>query len=338
MDTSIIIVNWNGAHLLPGCLDALRDQSRPADEVIVVDNASSDGSVDLLRSRYPWVRLIELDTNSGLARGTNVGIARAHGEIVVALNNDTIPAPTWLADLCAPLEADPDLGSAMSTMLFAHNTGIIASAGLQVYQNGLVVDHLVGDQYSSVSHAPRPIFGPSAGAAAYRRSMLADIGGFDEDFFMYLEDADLAWRARLRGWESVYVPTATTLHIYSASSGQGSQFKQYHLARNRLWCLRKNLPTGFLRSHWRTIIGYDLGAVAYALLSRQTATIRGRADGLRAAHISAKRKLIQSRRTVDNDAIGAWLQPPPHLKEILHLNRRIAALSTPTTPVTQKAP
>ena len=331
---SIIIVNWNGAHLLSACLDALQLQSRPADEVIVVDNASRDNSIALLQTTYPWVRLLPLSSNTGLAGGTNAGIAASGGEIIVTLNNDTIATPDWLAALCAPFDDNPRLGSTMSTMLFAHESTRIASAGLAIFRNGLVLDDLVGVPHSAVEEVTRPIFGPSAGAAAYRRTMFADIGGFDADFFMYLEDADLAWRARLRGWESLHVPAATILHIYSASSGQGSPLKQYYLARNRLWCMRKNLPHELVRENWRAIAGYDLGALAYSLLKSQSSGIRGRIAGFTDRTIVGKRRRIQARRTAEINQLRRWLRPCPTISNILKLQRRIDQLSLPQTQTT----
>ncbi len=324
---SIVIVNWNGAHLLPPCLDALRVQTRRPDEIIVVDNGSTDGSRELLATGYPEARLLPLPRNVGFAAGNNRGIAASRGALVVTLNNDTIPAPTWLAELCAPLDADPGLGSAASTMLFAHAPDRIASAGIRVARNGLALDDLLGARWTGRRREARPVFGPSAGAAAYRRAMLDDIGLFDDGFFMYLEDVDLAWRARLRGWSSVHVPAATTLHVYSASSGQGSPFKSFHRARNRLWCLRKNLPGALVRRHAAAIARYDLAALAYALLARDRASLRGRLAGLGGRRISAQRRLIQRTRTVSDDLFDGWLTPAPSLLAALALNRRAVWLA-----------
>lgn len=329
MTVSIVIVNWNGKHLLPGCLDALRAQTRPADEVIVVDNASSDGSAAFLRERYPEVRILALPNNQGLAGGTNAGIAISRGAIVVTLNNDTVAEPQWLAALCAPFANDPRLGSTMSTMLFAHAPAKIASAGLAVHRNGVILDDLIGVERDSLTATPRPIFGPSAGAAAYRRAMLDEVGAFDEAFFMYLEDADLAWRGRLRGWESLHTPDAEVSHIYSASSGQGSPLKQFHLARNRLWCLRKNLPREFARRDGREIAAYDLGALAYALLKGHRASVRGRLAGLGGEHVATKRRAIQAGRTATLHDLDRWLRPSPGIAATLRLQRDLAQLSRP---------
>lgn len=338
MRVTIVIANWNGASLLPGCLDALRDQQRQPEAIIVVDNASTDDSRALLAARYPEVRVLALPRNRGLAGGTNVGIRASDGEVVVALNNDTIPAPGWLAALIAPLEADPTLGATMSTMVFAHAPDLIASAGIAVYRNGLALEHLLGTRRDALHPEPRPVFGASAGAAAYRRAMLDDIGLFDPDFFMYLEDVDLAWRARLRGWATLQVPAAEVAHIYSASSGQGSSFKSFYLARNRLWSLRKNLPRALLQRHWPAIAGYDLAAATHAALIRDWASLRGRRAGLGNARISQQRAAIQARRTATIADLEGWLQPSPSPLAMLRLKRRVDRLSSPKSPDEMQRP
>ena len=329
MDVSIVIANWNGARLLPACLDALRAQTRPADEIIVVDNASTDDSLALLAARYPEVRALPYRRNLGFAGGMNAGVAASRGAVVVALNNDAIPRPDWLSLLVAPLEADARLGATMSTMVFAHAPETIAAAGIVVHRNGLALEDLLGTPLGALPPTPRPIFGPTGGAAAYRRAMLDDIGHFDEDFFLYLEDVDLAWRARLRGWSALHMPGAIVSHIYSASSGQGSPLKRYYLARNRLWVLRKNLPDALLRRHRFAIIAYDLAAVLHALLTRDRAGLRGRRDGLGDAMISARRAATQRRRSSSDEELLAWLRPDPGPLALLRLQRTLARLATP---------
>ncbi len=328
MEVSIVIVNWNGARLLPTCLDALRLQTRPAAEIIVVDNASTDDSRALLSGRYPEVRVLPYAKNLGFAGGMNAGIAASRGAIVVALNNDAIAHADWLAQLLAPLEADTHLGA---TMFFAHAPGTIAAAGITVHRNGLALEDLLGTPLAALPPMPRPIFGPTGGAAAYRRTMLDDIGHFDEDFFLYLEDVDLAWRARLRGWSSLHVPGAIVAHIYSASSGQGSPTKRYHLARNRLWGLRKDLPDALWRRYGAAIIAYDLAACLHALLTRDGAGLRGRRDGLRNTRITARRIGIQRGRSAPDEALRAWLEPSPSPRALLRLQRDLARLTAPVS-------
>lgn len=321
VSVSIVIVNWNGGRVTEACLDALRTQSMAPDEIVVVDNASTDGSPELIASVYPEVRLIRQGANSGFAAGTNAGIRASSGELVVTLNNDTVPAPGWLSALVAPFATNARLGATMSTMLFAHAPDRIASAGLRVARSGVAIDDLLGYRFTARRTAPRRIFGPSAGAAAYRRALFDDVGHFDESFFMYLEDVDLAWRARLRGWESLHVPLATVSHVYSASAGQGSALKSFHLARNHVWTLRKNYPPALARRFAPEIARYELGALAWAVVTRDRASLNGRAAGLRGAWIAAARRSIQARRLVADTELSTLLAPSPSWRDVLRLKR-----------------
>lgn len=297
----------------------------------MVDNGSTDGSPELIAAQYHEVRLLRQTVNAGFAAGTNAGIRATSGEIVVTLNNDVIASPEWLAALLEPFAADSHLGSTMSTMLFARAPDRIASAGLRVARNGVALDDLLGYRFTGRRTTSRPIFGPSAGAAAYRRALFDDIGLFDESFFMYLEDVDLAWRARLRGWESLHVPRATVTHAYSASARQASALKSFHLARNQLWTLRKNLPGPLARRCAGELLRYQLGALTWALLIRDTASWRGRWAGLRGRHIAARRQIIQAHRTASDSQLAAWLGPSPSWWEILRLKRVADTLAAGAT-------
>jgi GT2 family glycosyltransferase len=155
------------------------------------------------------------------------------------------------------------------------------------------------------------VFGASGGLALLRRELIADVGSFEPAFFNYLEDADLAWRARLRGWGCVLAPLARARHVYSASSVEGSPFKQRLLARNRLRVIVRCLPGPLLRACWPAILRYDLLALAYGLLRRQPAILRGRFEALREfPALAAQRRAIQAGRTAGLSDLEPWIVPP----------------------------
>lgn len=324
---SVIIVTYNGRALLEPCLRALFAGSRLPDEVIVVDNASRDDTAPWLFETYPSVRVDRSAANLGFAAANNRAIRASSSSYMLTLNNDTAIAPDALAHLAAVLDdAGPTVAAVMPTMVFATSPDVIACAGLETFTNGVVRDAGVG-QPISIRHDPYPIFGPSAGAALYRRAALDDVGLFDPALFMYLEDADLAWRLRLRGWTTLAVPRAIVRHKVSATAGYGSPRKAYYLARNRWWCLLKNLPRPLLRSHAGDLARYDAAAIAYATLTSDRASLIGRRDALRdLATILHARAAIQARTTAPVDEIASWLLPSPPLIATVQERRVIRTL------------
>src|SRR5437762_5437862 len=233
-ETSVIILNWNGARLLPECLSALARQTYRDFELLLVDNGSIDGSAalldDLERTLQPaWLaapllrmaRVIRNNQNVGFAEGNNVAIRLSDARYIVALNNDAIPEPQWLGELVTTAHsAHPSVGMVASTMLFDRRPDYVASAGITIHHDGVALDRGLGMLAADLEAlGTKPVFGPSAGAALYKSAMLCDVGLFDERFFSYLEDADLAWRARSRGWRALHNPRARVLHEYSATGG-----------------------------------------------------------------------------------------------------------------------
>lgn len=279
---SVIIVNWNGAHLLPDCLDSLRRQSFREFEVVMVDNASTDGSLDLLTREYPEARLIALSQNLGLSGGTNIGIRATRRPIVITLNNDTEAHPEWLAELVSALERHPEAGSVATKMLLFDRRTILHSAGDFFSRDGTPGNRGVWQQDSGQFDMEELVFGACAGAAAYRRAMLDDIGLFDESFFMYCEDVDLAFRAQIAGYRCVYAPRAVVYHMLSATGG--GSLASYYCGRNFLRVIAKNLPSPLLRRYWpriaRAQLRIAMEALAHVREPAARARLRGQLAGL----------------------------------------------------------
>ncbi len=289
-----IVLNWNGRRFLQPCLHALQAQTYRDLEVIVVDNGSTDGSVEYLREQSSRVQLICNQHNLGFAVGNNQAIHASDSPYVATLNNDARPEPGWLAALVAVMETNPQVGACASKMLFADRPAMINSAGIAIDRAGIAWDRLGGQPDNVDETDPQEVFGACAGAALYRRSMLEQIGLFDEDFFAYLEDVDLAWRAQAAGWRALYVPAARVVHHHSGTSVEGSPFKSQLLGRNKLWLLTKNYPWPHWLWYGPLIALYDAGSVVMALLRGDINPAIGRWQGLLSlGRMLRKRKLVQ---------------------------------------------
>lgn len=308
---SIIVVNWNGRHHLQPCLSALFAQTYPNFEVILVDNGSTDGSQAFVQEQFPDVRLIALPENVGFAQGNNVGIRASTADYIATINNDTKVAPNWLTALVETAEANPTVGTCAAKLLFWDQPDMINSAGICLDRAGIAWDRLGGQPNSTTQTPPMPVFGASGGAALYRRTMLNQIGLFDEDFFAYLEDVDLAWRARLAGWDCLYVDTAVILHHHSATAIEGSPFKNKLLGRNKVWTILKNYPWPLLLRYLPAILLYDLGAVAIALLVRRDVSpLYGRLQAFpKFPAIWRKRRKVQQSRIIPLQKMRALMEP-----------------------------
>ena len=244
---SVIIPNWNGIQHLPVCLDALRAQTYRHVEVILVDNASTDGSRQLVAERYPEVGLLALDRNLGLTGGNNLGFRTAKGEVLISLNNDTEADPTFVEALVAALVEHPEAGLAAAKMLLFDRRDTIHSAGDGYGLDGIPFNRGVWERDGGQFDRPGWIFGGCGGAVAYRRSMLDEVGLFDESFFMYCEDVDLNWRAQLAGWRCWYAPQAIVYHKLSATGG--GPVASFYTGRNTLWVIAKDAAAQILASH-----------------------------------------------------------------------------------------
>ncbi|HNS03043.1 MAG TPA: glycosyltransferase family 2 protein [Anaerolineae bacterium] len=276
---SIVIPTYNGRALLAVCLLSLRAQSYPADrfEVIVVDDASSDGTVEYLAAEFPWARVAALAQNSGFIAACNAGVAAAQGEVLVLLNNDTEAEPGWLAALVTALMEHPEAGSAASKMLLFDRRDTLHTAGDTMGRNGIPRNRGVWEKDAGQYDQDRWVFGPCGGAAAYRREAWQQAGGLDPALWMYLEDVDLAWRLQRLGWRSIYAPEARIYHQLSATGG--GVLASYFTGRNTLWVIARNWPGALLRRHWRAIVAAQLRIAWEAMRAWRGEAARARLRG-----------------------------------------------------------
>ena len=271
---SVVIVNWNGERFLCRCLDAVLAQTLPNVEVIVVDNASTDDSLDLVRERYAGrVRIVALDQNTGYSGGANAGFAVGRGEYFALLNNDAFPEPEWLAEMVRAAGEDDDIGMVACKTISEGDQRVIDTAGQVIYGDCISRGRgrLERDrgQYDRIEEV---IF-PSGSACLIRRDLIADIGPMDGRYWMFMEDSDLGLRARLAGWRCVYTPKARVRHLYSATAGAYSPMKAYHIERNHVWVCVKVLPAPLLaKAAWFTILRLTMQGVG--LLSGKGAAAR----------------------------------------------------------------
>jgi hypothetical protein len=309
---SVVVLNFNGRQHLEGCLSSLRSQTCDDFEVIVVDNCSADGSVEFLKEKFPEFRLVVNSSNLGFAGGTNSGIRQARGEHILTLNNDTVADRRFIERLAEPMSQDPSIGMCASKMLFPD--GRINSAGICLSRSGAAWDRGMFERDSGQYNLAEEVFGPCAGAALYRKSMLDEIGLFDEDFFLYMEDVDLAFRARLAGWRCVYVPDAVVHHHHGATAGFGSDLSVYHGNRNIIWYALKNFPGGFLVRSLPWMLGRNLLVLPYYALKGQGRIIlKSKADAVAGAPRMLRKRGQLLRRAQEKEItryIQTWSRIP----------------------------
>lgn len=294
-DVTVVVVNYNGAHLLPGCLDSLAAQTvRDRLRVVVVDNASQDGSRELLAERYPWAEVVESDENLGFAGGNDLALATLTTPYAFLLNSDARAEPGCVEALlreaeqpgaarCAALnatvllqqrfrharpgESGPEVLTVPAGRVVPDDAGtvrLVNSTGNVVSADGYGQDR--GWLEDAATHRPpAAVFGFCGAAVLLRREALADVGLFDDAYFMYYEDTDLSWRMRRRGWEVRYVAGARVDHIHAASSVAGSDLFHLHNDRNRLLMLVTNATAALA-----------LGAVARTAVTLASTTLRRR--------------------------------------------------------------
>ena len=306
---SVAIPNWNGAAFIAQCLDSVFDQSHPPSEVIVVDNGSTDGSVEIIRDSYPQIKLIERPRNEGFARGCNLAIQRASSPFILILNTDVFLDRDFLFEALQSLRSAPDIGL-IAAKIFQARSKQIDNVGLYLKPWLKVVN--------STNHSePEFVFAGSGSSLLCRREMLEDIQEsgeyFDESFFAYWEDIDLAWRAQLRGWRCVFSPSAIAEHIGSGSQNgqvrvlEKPAFLQRHIWKNRYMILTKNASIGVLIWLMPWIFLFELfywPFLLFRLPHRLPVFALAHIDFLRSLGNTIKRRqIIQQERRVGNREI-----------------------------------
>ncbi len=304
---SVIIVNWNGKRFLERCLIALMEQTLTPHEIILLDNASSDNSL-LIARRFPSVRLIAHERNTGFARGNNLAIeaAAAESKWIALINPDAFAEPRWLEELLVAAESNLGFDVFGSKLVNSADPTLLDGAGDAYQVSGRVWRMGYGMPVSAATANEREVFSPCAAAALYRRSAVLEVGGFDEDYFCYVEDVDLAFRLRLAGYRCLFVPQSVAHHVGSGTTGgQQSDFAVYHGHRNLVWAYVKNMPGWLFWACLPLHLAMNLVSIFVFILRGQGKVIlRAKFDALLGlSNMWRKRREIQRRRVVSVGAI-----------------------------------
>jgi GT2 family glycosyltransferase len=282
---SAVVVAYNEPATVIGCLRSVEASLARLDEpseLVVVLNRGSDEFREEVRPSSPDAVVVEPPDNLGFAGGVSAGIDAAAGEWIALVNDDCVVDERAFEEFLAVGRSDAGIGSVAGQVRFARRPQLINSAGLEIDRLGVAYERLLGAPADDAFTEPVEVFGPSGAFALYRRAMLDAAGGFDATFFAYLEDADLAWRARMLGWRCVYAPRAVAMHEHSPALGHGSRAKHFLVGRNRVRMIAKNATAAELRRRWLAMIAYDCAYVGFvAVTSGTLAPLRGRLRGLR---------------------------------------------------------
>ncbi len=301
---SVVVLSFNGIDLIGRCLDSLLAQSYDRVEIIVVDNASSDGTAEVISQNYPTVRLIRSRSNMGYAGGNNIGIRESRGDLVALLNQDTESHPAFLEEIAkAAAESCGNVGMWGPKCLYMGSPSTINSVGILVTGDLATFNRGMGELDVGQYEEPTHILGPYGAAAVYERELLRNTGLLDESYVFMQEETELALRARFAGWACEYVPKAHVHHVRSANLGIGSPVKLYYGERNRIWNAIKFLPSDRLPCS----VGYTFRRYAHAVRYRKSAASKV----VRAPRVSA----LSLARTLVRAWMDALKQLPSKYQE-----------------------
>lgn len=307
---SVVIPNFNGSPHLPDLFAGLAAQTFTDFEVILADDASSDESVAWVEANAPHTRVLISRHNAGFAATCNAAADVALGRVIVLLNNDTRPDPAFLAELARAVCAHPQAGIVAAKLLLFDEQKRLHTTGDLMGRDGIPRNRGVWAIDSGQFDDAPAVFGGCGGAMAVRREVWQGLGGFDESFWMYLEDADFAFRAQLLGWGAVFAPGAKVYHKLSSSGGD--ELSSFFVGRNTLWTLAKNMPASLLVRNLPRILGAQFAIAGDALRNWRGAAARARLRGQWAGlaglpRILRKRAAVQNRRLREDREIAELL-------------------------------
>ena len=301
MKSAVIIVNWNGGDLLSRAVQSVLDQVCAAHRVLVIDNASTDNSLAAVSDLDARVEIYKMERNLGFAAANNWAIELVNDcDWVALLNPDAIASPQWLAELEKAVQRYPGTWSFASRMMSMDFPDLLDGAGDCYHISGLVWRRYHGMKLSSVDAiSDATVFGPCGGAAYYHRESYLRIGGFDEDFFCYCEDVDLAFRMQLRGMETRYIYSAVVSHKGGGTTGGDNRFSDYYGHRNLVWVWVKNMPLSLLIILMPLHLGVVLLVIIQKLIQGRGKTVlRAKADALFGVpqHWRKRKAIMRERR------------------------------------------
>lgn len=313
MKTSVIIPNWNGKHLLKKCLTSLEKQTFKDFEVLIVDNGSTDDSIDYIRKYFPKVGILELNKNYGFARAVNEGIKNSAGDYLVLLNNDTESDKDFLKYLVKAADEHKEAGFVACKMLQFGSRDIIDSAGDAVDVVGHSYNIGLGQKDGPEFNRAGSIFLATAGGSLFKKEVFEKAGYFDEDYFTYMEDVDLCLRAQFLGFKGWYEPHSVLYHMRKATSSKVGRLSEYWHFRNMTQNIIKDYPLSlFLKDfNWLKIKLVNLNTILY--MAKNGFLWEGlKADLWILLHLPKllyKRYKIQSSKKVSDEYIIANIRP-----------------------------
>lgn len=319
---SVIIVNYNGADFIGESIESIINQTYNNWEIIVLDNNSSDNSVEIIK-RYPSVKLIESKINHGFAKGNNIAIREAGGKYIALLNNDATAEASWLESMVKFLDHNEEYGSCGCKIISYYEQKYLDSAGLLISPSGMSRARGRNESIHDYNTS-EPILIPSGCAAMYRKKALDEVGLFDEDFFCYCEDTDLGFRLQIAGWKCFYVSEAVVYHRYSSTTGKYSLFKTYLVERNHYWFVIKNFPISLvlmnpihtIRLYFHQLLNMFNQKGATSELMSNTSTkkliltlLKAHKDVWKMLFVMLKKRSTNNKlKKVDNRQIKEWIK------------------------------